>query len=68
MVTELAVSLDGAKENQDPKKMKIIIMINRLLETNAMQATQIEIIIVMETEPAVETDGVKEHQDDLSIP
>jgi hypothetical protein len=36
MATELAVSLDGAKENQDPKKMKIINMINRPLETNAM--------------------------------
>jgi hypothetical protein len=36
MEKDLAVSPVGAKENQDPKKMKIIIMINRTLNTNAI--------------------------------
>jgi hypothetical protein len=36
MVKELAVMPDGAKENQDHQKIKIINMINHLLRTNVM--------------------------------
>ena len=68
MVKDIAIGKDGAQENQDPKKMKIIIMINRSLGANVMYKTKIETTFVMEIGPATaKTDCVKEKQDDLSI-